>query len=390
VKVALLSSWYLPHFGGTERYVHDLAHVLAGRGHSVSVFTHTSAARLDPEPESTAAPKVVRVPAVWMPYLPVVSAFPARQLAGFDVIHSNAPPFVFSLQPARHGLRVPHVLTYHCDVDFPELIGHFRLPRRAKEIVDRHFLRVARRTLLHVDRIIATTASYAETSPVLRRYRFEVVPIGVHFQRFDDHRRRLEREGVRRDSQEILYVGRLTPSKGLAFLLDAVELLFSRGRPFHLTIVGDGEEMLHLKMMVHEKRLTSLVDFAGKVSFDDLLTFYARAAVLVLPSFVRLEAFGIVQIEAMAMGVPVVATDLPGMREIVANSGGGLLVPPRDPAALAAALESIFDDPDLARRMDSARRYVRETYDWDNVAGRLEAIYASLIEKRHRRGRADV
>jgi glycosyltransferase involved in cell wall biosynthesis len=326
---------------------------------------------------------------VWMPYQPMLGGFPARQLAGFDVIRSQAPPFTFSAQLARWDVRIPHVLTYHCDLDFPDMIGHFRLPYRAKEFLDRHFMREARRTLLRVDRIVATTASYAETSSVLRGRRFEIVPIGVHFDRFDEVRRRLAAQGVRRDRREILYVGRLTPSKGVAFLIDAAKLIAERGLPFHLTIVGDGEEMLHLKLMVHEKRLGGRIDFAGKVSFDDLLAYYARAAVLVLPSFVRLEAFGIVQIEALAMGVPVIATDLPGVREIVANSGGGRLVPPRDPAALAAAIESVLSgEAGLDECLDQARRYVHATYNWNNVAARFETIYSSAMESRRRRGRS--
>ncbi len=382
LKIAMLSSFYHPHVGGTEKYVEDLSRALAARGHRITVFTHSPGADLPDDGDDSV--RVVRLPSLWLPYRPYAAILPTRQLREQDLIHSHAPSFYFTNQASRIR-NIPHVLTYHCDLDLPDQYGKFTLSKDAKKVIDRYLHKKSLVYLRKIDRIIATTHSYAESSPVLRQVPYEVIPIGIHRGEFTAAAERIRAETIRRDPEEILYVGRLVASKGLVFLIEAAKLLRERGTAFKLTIAGRGEDSLMLKMMVRNYGLENEVRFLGQVSREELYRLYAGAALFVLPSFVRLEAFGIVQLEALAMGLPVVASDLPGVNEVVRNTQGGWLVPPRKPAELADALAyALANTAEREERGRDGRNYVLEHYDWDRVAVRVEDLYNRLLDSPHR------
>ena len=151
LSIAMLTSFYFPHIGGTEQYVHDLSEALVRRGHRVTVFTHYPGKNTGGDGDGL---EVRRVPAFWLPYRPLFSAFPAALLETFDVLHSHAPSFVFTRRAS--GLGVPHIVTYHCDFEFPDQAGKFRIPGPVKKYFDRHFQERAAAHLGKVDRIVAT------------------------------------------------------------------------------------------------------------------------------------------------------------------------------------------------------------------------------------------
>ncbi|HOJ98960.1 MAG TPA: glycosyltransferase family 4 protein [Termitinemataceae bacterium] len=380
LKIAMLSSYYFPHKGGTERYVHDLSHALAKRGHEVTIFSHYPgpAGQYETEPV-----RVVRVPSLWGPfYSPYLAWLPESQLRRQDIMHSHAPPFYFTNQVSRIK-KIPHILTYHCDIEIPEQLGVFKLPGKSKHLLDTYFRKTTEIHLKKVDQIVATTHSYAETSPLLRNYPYRVIPLGIHVERFRKAMEQPEIQKIQRNEREILYVGRLVASKGLVFLIEAAKLLRDAGESFTLTIVGTGEDLLSLKLLVHTYDLEKQVYFAGKVEDNELLHYYKRAAVLVLPSFVRLEAFGIVQLEALAMGTPVIVSDIPGVNEVVRKSQGGYLVPPRDPPALADQLAQALRNPrELRYRAEQGQAYVFSHYDWNTIAGQFEELYYETLQRK--------
>jgi phosphatidylinositol alpha-mannosyltransferase len=143
-----------------------------------------------------------------------------------------------------------------------------------------------------------------------------------------------------------------------------------------LVVAGDGEERTAAADLPAEIRRR--VVMLGNVAHDELPPYHAACEVFA-GSARRNESFGIVLVEAMAAGLPVVASDIPGYREVVRDGVEGLLVPPSDPVALAAALREVLDDPALAARLGAAGRERARSYSWDTVAAEVEARYADAL-----------
>jgi glycosyltransferase involved in cell wall biosynthesis len=177
----------------------------------------------------------------------------------------------------------------------------------------------------------------------------------------------------------LLAVGRLVPKKGLEFLVEAVRLLRAEGRRVHLRIVGSGPERAALERRIEAAGLSGAVELLGARPHEELPRLYREATACVLPCVITddgdRDGIPNVLVEAMRMGVPVVSTAISGIPELVRDGETGLLVPPRDAAALAQAIERLLDDADLRRRLvaNGAAR-VRTEFDLDRNAERLHAL----------------
>ena len=177
----------------------------------------------------------------------------------------------------------------------------------------------------------------------------------------------------------ILFVGRLVERKGVGTLIDAVALL-SPALDLRLDVVGDGPERPRLEARARAAGVASRVSFRGRISDADLRAAYRDASVLVLPSVVDArgdtEGLGVVLLEAMAFRVPVIASRLGGITDIVTDGETGLLVPPGDAGALAMALRSLIDDPGRARGLaEAAQRMMAERFSWPAITARWLAVY---------------
>ena len=209
---------------------------------------------------------------------------------------------------------------------------------------------LARRVLRRARLVIAASNDLAERARALGAREVRVIPSGVELP---------ERVGIEADPAEVLYAGRLSAEKGVLELLDATEGL-------NLVVAGDGPL---------RDRIPSA---SGFVSHDELEQLYARAAVVACPS--RREGFGVVCLEAMAHGRPVVATRVGGLLDLVVDGETGIVVPPRDPAALRSALERLLADPDLRRKLGSAGRdRARTHFSWERVTDATLAAYAEAM-----------
>jgi rhamnosyl/mannosyltransferase len=193
------------------------------------------------------------------------------------------------------------------------------------------------------------------------------------------------RSGVAAARPVILFVGRLRAYKGLPYLLEALRSLEA-----NLVIAGDGPEAGSLQRLVHRMGLVDRVHFAGHVPRELLPAAYQAADVFVLPSHLPSEAFGLVQVEAMASGLPVVCTELgTGTSEVNRHGETGLVVPPADPAALAAALSRLLGDEALRHRLGAAgRRRAEQQYEASVYVARTERAYAETLAS-PRPGRLD-
>jgi glycosyltransferase involved in cell wall biosynthesis len=213
----------------------------------------------------------------------------------------------------------------------------------------RHVPRLARRVLRGARLVIAASTALGDLAGLLGARDVRVIPSGVDVP---------PEVGDEAAPPEVLYAGRLSVEKGVLELVEA-----ARGLP--LVVAGDGP----LRPRVPEAR--------GFVSHDELQRLYARAAVVACPS--RREGFGVACLEAMAHGRPVVATGVGGLLDLVVDGETGIVVPPRDAAALRAALERLLGDRDLRRRLGAAgRERAREHFSWEAVTDATLTAYADV------------
>ncbi|AKG91284.1 Glycosyltransferase [Geoglobus ahangari] len=338
MRIAQITPYYPPHMGGVEIHVKNLTKALSER-HEVDVVSSNSGD--------------VVVPSIDIPYSPIpVMKVDVRA----DIYHAHVPsPFFANLFRGKK----PLVITYHNDVVIPERVSGFRLPAFGSRIAEFVNEKIVRRILDEADAIIATTHDYALTSPILREYmdRVHVIPNGIWV---DDFEYRREKEDF------LLYAGRLVEYKGLGTLISALE-----GSDVRLVVAGDGEDRGRFEKLVEVKRVKA--EFLGRVSYDTLKDLMSRAKALILPSKTRLEAFGIVLLEAMASGTPVIACNTPGVR-FVARHGGFVFDSVEE---LRRIIESLDDA--VVRRMGRRGRRYAERHDWRMIAREVERVYERIL-----------
>ncbi len=287
-----------------------------------------------------------------------------------DIVHVHFPNPMGDLTYLVSGWRGPLVVTYHADIIRQKRLLPFYRP-------------VIRTFLNRAHRILATSADYIESSEWLSAYRDKcvVVPLGI-----DTAKVRAREEDtqavcdVRREYGDriVLFVGVLRYYKGLDVLLRAMVDVDG-----HAVIVGRGEERQELAASADRLGIAGRVTFAGEVSDERLRLLTAASDVFVLPSIDRCEAFGLSQVEAMACGKPVVATNLPtGVRFVNQHEVTGLLVEPGDATALASALTRLLDNPELRSRLGSAARHrVESEFTADRMVARTFDVYRDVLQQ---------
>lgn len=293
----------------------------------------------------------------------------ARALSA-DVVNLHMPYPPGDLAARAVGGAPPLVVTYHSDI-----VRQQRLLQLYRPLLQA--------TLKRASRIIATSGPYVESSPFLRSLekKCRVVPLSVDAARFatvaPERVASLKRRWARSAGDYIvLSVGVLRYYKGLHFLLDAMAQVDAT-----LVVVGDGPEMQRLKDLAQAFGIARRVHFAGHVSDQELPAYYHAADVFVLPSHLRSEAFGVVQLEAMASGLPVISTALGTGTSVVNQHGStGFVVPPADGQALARSIEVLGANPELRRSFGAnGRQRVEHEYTHERMVERTEAVYREAI-----------
>lgn len=379
MHVAHVAPYYWPHVGGVESHVEAVAEELVRRGHRVTVVTTRLPGTASVERRNGV--DVVRVEPTSILFETPIAPRTAPEVAslGADVVHTHSPPPLTSWFAALGAEKagVPLVHTHHCDLELPVVGG-----RLAVETYRRTF---GRRTLARARVVLATTQSYAHTSRDLWKRDVRVVPNPVDAKRFHpgvDGAAVRERHHLG-DRKVALFVGRLTHHKGVEHFVRAAE--WSPADVVHL-VVGDGPRRKALEAIAREMPRGKVV-FAGRVAHDDLPAYYGAADVATLPSTSRLEAFGIAALEAMASATPVVATDIPGVTEVVEDEVTGLLVEPFSPQDLGLAIGALAHDAKRREAMGlAARERVLARFTTEKVVDALEAVYMEARSRSARDG----
>jgi glycosyltransferase involved in cell wall biosynthesis len=177
----------------------------------------------------------------------------------------------------------------------------------------------------------------------------------------------------------IFFVGRFEPRKGLMYLLKAYRALRKRGYNCRLLVAGSGPQEREVRRYIATRRLQG-VELLGRVSDEDKARYFATADVYVSPATGQ-ESFGIVLLEAMAAGAPIVCSDIHGYKGVVRRGEQALLVPPRDVNALVEAIARLLDDAELRARMSAAGRARAVQFGWENITAKVEEYYSFVIRR---------
>ncbi len=384
MRVLVALDYYLPNVSGLSITAQRLAQGLAERGHSMTVLTHRHLPEL-PEEEQEGPVRILRASVLARvgkaQISPAFVAIARRELARADLLHLHAPltpavPLAFLAR--RRG--VPIVMNYHCDLKLPAGVLH--------RIVEKIASASQNYALARAGVIINSTEDYARHTASLasRLDRFVGIippvpdpppaPVSV-----DDLRACW---GVTGDPV-LLFVGRFAAEKGLPELIEALPAVRRAFPDATLLLAGErhavpGEKVgAVLDGLVRDPR--SGVVATGLVPDAWMPSLFALGNVLVLPSNNSTESFGMIQVEAMLAGLPVVASDLPGVRQPIRVTGMGEIAPVGDPVGLAAAIVRVLRNPAAYRK---PRAVIRETF----AVERTFALYGAAYERARREAAA--
>ncbi|MEO8458885.1 MAG: glycosyltransferase [Dokdonella sp.] len=377
MRVLHIGKFYAPQRGGIERTTQDLAEWLVRKDVDVAALVHQPRGDWRSKTEIIDGVEVVRVGCIAAPlYSPISPTLPLqlnRLLRRFrpDVLHLHLPnPSCFAVLLNRRARAIPWIVHWHADIpaDTPDwkLRAAYRLYRLFEQAL-----------LKRAAAIIVTSQRYRDASAALAPWvaKTRVISLGVDAAPIPVA---AAPEWPTHGDFRLLAVGRLSYYKGFAILIAALAKLPQAS----LLLVGHGELLEALRKTAVEHGVAERVRFLGDLDDAGLLAAYNRADGFVLPSLDRGEAFGLVLLEAMRAGLPIVASAIPGsgVGHVVADEISGLLVPPGDAAALAAALLRLIADTELCQRLGKAgQRRWQEEFTLERMARATLALYHDVL-----------
>jgi len=363
MKVLHVGKFYPPHMGGMETHLADLCSELR---HAVNLKVVVAG---DPDR------KIEIADGIHVTRLQVAATFASTpfcrgmideiRTSNADVVHVHWPNPAAVLAFLASGNRGSLVVTYHSDILRHRLLGSLFEP-------------ILHRFLSRSEAILVTSQLYLDSSPVLRKHRdrCHVVPLGIRVSEFASCDPQLIAKIRRQHGERILLaVGRHVYYKGFRYLIEAMSSIDAK-----LLIIGGGPLQDELKELAVRNGVGDKITFLGNV--PDAIPYYHACDLFILPSIARTEAFGLVQLEAMAAGKPVINTMLDsGVPSVSLHQVTGLTVPPKDSNALAGAVNRLLSDHDLRSRFgEAARARAYACFDAKSMASRTLDIYASAAK----------
>ena len=364
-RILHVGKFYPPHMGGMETY---LQVVCRGVQHHHDVEVLVASDTPHDEIDQDEGIKVVRAGTMFTLASTSFCRGMIRRIRASraDIIHLHMPNPSATLAYLIVRPKAKLVITYHSDIVRQKILGRAIAP-------------VLHAALKRAAAIITTSPQYLATSPTLQPHldRCRVLPYGIPIESFSQ----VNPAGIaaireRFGSRIVLSVGRLIYYKGFDVLIRAMKNVEG-----HLLIVGDGPMRAELQQLIIDQGLQDRVTLLAEVQNDEIVDYYRASDVFALASIARSEAFGIVQLEAMACGIPVVNTALDsGVPYVSLDGQTGITVPPGDADALSGALNRLLDDPDLRAKYGQAgRERVNAEFTSEVMTRRMLKLYDEII-----------
>ena len=394
--------------GGMNVYVRDLALYLGREGVQLDVFTRSQdehvphvlhdlgfgnrVAHIPAGPEHP-LPKIVLKDYI-EDYADQILDFASAKGMQYDLIHSHYWMSGLAAEKLARNWNVPVVQMFHTLGKLKQLIA-----QNPEEAEGDYRIQGESRAIEIADRIVASTSTEKQQLEDLYGAdpsKIEVIPPGVDLHHFYPIPPEEAKEfvGVPLDKRMLLFVGRIEPLKGIKTLLKSLAILRQNGQAGEklcLAIIGgdleedqtqESQEMKLLRELREEYHLEDMVTFLGKRSQDSLPYYYSAAEMVIMPS--HYESFGMVALESMACGTPVIASMVGGLIHLVEDGVTGYHAPVEDPVALSQRIASLLDDKALRYRMGHDAFAFAKKYSWENISARIVELYQELIAERKR------
>lgn len=374
LKIVQTPVRYYPHIGGVELVCKYLSEELVNQGHSVTVVCADEPHSEDKEINGVNIKK--------LPYpfkltnTNITPSLPISLLTGdFDLIQTYIPtPWTCDWSVIIAKLKNKKSVIYiQNDLDKPGFI-----PGLITSFYLNTFFRIS---LTLTDKIIVVNKdwkrAFVNTRNILKIHEKKItaIPNGISTEIFKPI-------NVTREANSLIFVSVLDKYhefKGLDYLLQAIQIVKKTIPNIKLTIVGEGELKAKYQLESKKMGLEKNIVFIGKADQAELPKLYSSASLFILPS-TEIEGFGIVAIEALACGTPVVVSEIVGISEDVANHSLGKVVKPRDAAGLAQSVEELLGNPKLIQEMGQrGKKFVEDNYTWTKIANNINSVYQSLF-----------
>jgi len=370
IRILQISKFFYPHFGGMEKVVRDIN---VGLKEDVNIKVLTCQVKGKGNKEIIDDIEVFRADSIGTYFsVPISFTFPfllKRISRDRDILHFHLP---FPMAVMSYLLVKPKgkiVVWWHSDILRPKYLY---------KLLYKPFLR---RFLNKVDKIIVATPYHIINSDILKDFKnkCEVIPYGIDIEQFnftDEIKGKVEKIRRKYGLKIILFVGRLVYYKGLEYLIQAMKSVDAK-----LLVIGEGYLQESLQKLVGKLKMENKVFFLGRVGNSEIVAYYYACDIFVLPSIEKTEAFGLVQLEAMACGKPVINTNLPtGVPYVGLDKITGITVPPKNSKALAEAINILLNDESLRKKYgENGRKKVENEFTKKMMIENVFNVYKQLI-----------
>ncbi len=374
MKIAIVSPYFFPKVGGLESYVYYVSKELIRNGHDVVVITSGE----ENSTEKFDGLTVYRLKTTLVLSNTPIGFFWLYQMYRIfreerpDVISAHSPvPFIADIASLLSTFSgIPFVLTYHA--------GSFKKDQFLADLITNVYSNTVERVMFHQAKKIIALNEFVQ-SETLKSYhkKVKLIKPGITLQNTQQTVKRTTRK-------RILFVGKLDRThewKGLSYLIQALPIILKEKLDISLTIVGGGDYLHFYKKLTEQLNIQPYVTFIGHVANGEMSEFYQSHDLLVLPSYSNAESFGLVMIEAMKFGLPVVATTVGGIPFTIKDDVNGKLVEPKNPVALANAITTLFEDKKLFDTIRKNNLLKSKEYDWKIHIQQLEKNFNEIIKR---------
>lgn len=370
MKIVQVAPSYPPNIGGVQHCTREISERLTKKSHEVEIFTSDIGCKKG-KLKSSRNLKIHYLKGFEIAHTFIIPSlfFRILKIPKDSIIHLHIakaflPEVVYLISKIK---KIPYIAHVHLDVKPSGKLG-FLLPLYKKLFLER--------VLKSASEVVVPTKDYV--SLISQKYsiskeKISVIPYGINLEEFKPSTSKLH------TPVRLLFVGRLAGQKNIPLLIQSFKKAINRGdREIILHLVGDGEERNTIINLIEKEKLKEKIILHGELRGERLRKVYSNSDIFILSS--REESFGIVLIEAMASGLPVIASDIPGVRNVVEHNQTGLLVKPTL-ANFAQAIEEIVNNHNLRKKLIKNGLDRVQNYDWDKIVEKFEQVYRKVLNE---------